>query len=226
MAEHFKDFREPDATELRLRAVERYVEEHTSPEHPYLHALYRATHLHLVRPHMASGNAEGQLLTMLVGMLRPKRILEIGTYSGYSALSMARGLQEGAKIVTYEINDEIETFTRSWIDGSPWAERVDFRIGDVMKDLGEDEEFDLVFIDGNKRDYADYYELSLRHLRPQGFILADNTLWDGHIVDPAYDRDAQTLGIRRFNDLVASDGRVEAVIIPLRDGLTLIRKKE
>lgn len=204
-------------------ALEDYILSHIDAEDEYLYRLYRATNIHLVRAHMASGHLQGNLLRMFVRMMRPARILEIGTYTGYSALCMASALEKGGKLLTYEINDELEDFTRPWIQHSPWASAIDFRIGNVLADLPDDvEPFDLVFIDGNKRQYTDYYNLSLRHLRPGGFIVADNTLWDGHVVDPAY-KDLQTEGIREFNDMVAADKRVEKVIIPLRDGLTVIR---
>lgn len=203
-----------------------YIERHSDPEHPYLYKLYRDTNIYMVRSHMASGHVQGVLLKMLVEMIKPRRVLEIGTYTGYSALSMASGLGEGAIIDTYEINDEMEDFTRHRIENSPWSEKVNFRIGDVLEELAEaDTEYDLVFIDGNKRHYVAYYELALRLLSKGGYILADNTLWDGHVVDSSYDNDSQTKGIREFNEFVASDSRVEKVIIPMRDGLTLIRKK-
>ena len=206
-----------------------YIEQHIDKEHPYLYKLWRATNLQQVRGHMASGHLQGVVLRMLVGMIRPRRILEIGTYTGYSALSMASALDVGATIDTYEINDELEDFTRRNIELSPWADKVRLHIGDVLTELSEEqptELYDLIFIDGNKRQYCDYYHLALRLLTPRGYILADNTLWDGHIIDPAYDHDAQTLGIRDFNEEISQDSRVEKVILPLRDGLTLIRRKD
>jgi predicted O-methyltransferase YrrM len=175
---------------------------------------------------MASGHLQGRLLKMLVQMIRPRNILEVGTFSGYSALCMAEGLEEGGCVYTFEINDEQEDFTRPWIEGSPVGDRVRFIIGDAITEaprLGIT--FDMAFIDGDKRTYVETYEMALSVLRPGGFILADNTLWDGHVVDPAYDRDQQTLGIRSFNDYLTRDSRVEQVILPLRDGLTLIRKR-
>ena len=203
-----------------------YIEQHIDSEHPYLYRLWRATNLYQVRGHMASGHLQGVLLRMLVEMIRPRRVLEIGTYTGYSALSMASGLDDGALIDTYEINDELEDFTRRNIEESPWAEKVRLHIGDVLQELKDSPlGYDLIFIDGNKRQYCEYYALALNLLNPRGYILADNTLWDGHIIDPAYDRDTQTLGIRRFNEEIARDKRVEKVIIPMRDGLTLIRVK-
>ncbi len=203
-----------------------YIEQHIDSEHPYLYRLWRATNLYQVRGHMASGHLQGVLLRMLVEMIRPRRVLEIGTYTGYSALSMASGLDDGALIDTYEINDELEDFTRRNIEESPWADKVKLHIGDVLQELKDSPlGYDLIFIDGNKRQYCEYYALALNLLNPRGYILADNTLWDGHIIDPAYDRDTQTLGIRRFNEEIALDKRVEKVIIPMRDGLTLIRVK-
>lgn len=203
--------------------LDEYILSHIDEEDPYLYHLYRDTNIYQVRSHMASGHLQGKVLRMLVQMIRPHRILEIGTYTGYSALCMASALAENARIVTYEINDELEDFTRLRLERSPWAHVIDFRIGNVLQDLPQEELFDLIFIDGNKRQYLDYYELSLRHLRPGGYIFADNTLWDGHVIDPTYDHDSQTQGIRQFNDFVAHDKRVEKVILPLRDGLTLIR---
>lgn len=203
-----------------------YIEQHIDSEHPYLYRLWRSTNLYQVRGHMASGHLQGVLLRMLVEMIRPRRVLEIGTYTGYSALSMASGLDDGALIDTYEINDELEDFTRRNIEESPWADKVRLHIGDVLQELKDSPlGYDLIFIDGNKRQYCEYYALALNLLNPRGYILADNTLWDGHIIDPAYDRDTQTLGIRRFNEEIARDKRVEKVIIPMRDGLTLIRVK-
>lgn len=203
--------------------LDEYILSHIDEEDPYLYQLYRDTNIYQVRSHMASGHLQGKVLRMLVQMIRPHRILEIGTYTGYSALCMASALAENARIVTYEINDELEDFTRLRLERSPWAHVIDFRIGNVLQDLPQEELFDLIFIDGNKRQYLDYYELSLRHLRPGGYIFADNTLWDGHVIDPTYDHDSQTQDIRQFNDFVAHDKRVEKVILPLRDGLTLIR---
>ena len=206
--------------------LDRYIEAHSDPEPDYLYRLYRAANIHTIHGHMASGHVQGRLLKMLVEMIRPKNILEVGTFSGYSALCMAEGLEDGGRVFTFEINDEMEDFTRPWIEGSALADKIVFTIGDANVEapkLGIT--FDMAFIDGDKRTYIETYEMVLPLLRHGGFIVADNTLWDGHVVDPAYDRDSQTIGIRRFNDHVAADGRVEKVIVPLRDGLTLIRKK-
>ena len=202
-----------------------YILDHIDPEGDYLYRLWRATNVQLLHGRMVSGHMQGRLLKMLVRMIRPRNILEVGTFSGYSAISMAEGLEDDGHLYTYEINDEQEDFTRPWIEGSSVADRITFIIGDAITEapkLGI--MFDMTFLDGDKRTYVEAYEMALSVTRPGGFILADNTLWDGHVTDPVYDHDQQTLGIRRFNDHVAQDTRVEKVILPLRDGLTLIRK--
>ena len=207
-------------------ALERYILAHTEPEPEYLYRLWRATNIYTIHGRMASGHLQGRLLKMLVRMIRPKNILEIGTFSGYSAISMAEGLADDGHLYTFEINDEMEDFTRPWIEGSEVADKISFIIGDALTEapkLGI--AFDLVFMDGDKRTYRDCYEMVMTLLKPGGYILADNTLWDGHVVDHAYNRDKQTQGIETFNDYIARDERVEQVILPLRDGLTLIRKR-
>ena len=207
------------------RELEQYILQHSEPEPDYLYRLWRATNIRTIHGRMASGHLQGRLLKMLVEMIRPQTILEVGTFSGYSAISMAEGLSDGGRLYTFEINDEMEDFTRPWIEGSAVADKITFLIGDALVEapkLGIT--FDMAFIDGDKRTYRETFEMVMGILRPGGFILADNTLWDGHVIDPAYDHDQQTLGIRRFNDFVAADDRVEQVILPLRDGLTLIRK--
>ena len=206
--------------------LEQYLLSHIDPEGDYLYRLWRATNIHLLHGRMASGHLQGRLLKMLVRMVRPKRILEVGTFSGYSAICMAEGLCDGGMVYTYEIDDELEDFTRPWLEGSLVADRIRFIIGDAVKEaprLGV--EFDMVFLDGDKRTYIEAYEMALKVLRPGGFILADNTLWDGHVLEKPRPSDRQTAGIEAFNDHVAADGRVEEVILPLRDGLTLIMKK-
>ena len=211
---------------MKSEKLEDYILSHIEPEPEYLYRLWRATNVHTIHGRMASGHLQGRLLKMLVEMIRPQRVLEIGTFSGYSAISMAEGLPEGGRLYTFEINDEMEDFTRPWIEGSAVADRIEFIIGDALVEapkLGIT--FDLAFMDGDKRTYRDCYEMLMRILRPGGFILADNTLWDGHVVDHAYDKDRQTQGIETFNDYIAHDKCVEQVILPLRDGLTLIRKR-
>ena len=208
-----------------LGGLDSYILTHIDPEPDYLYQLRRATNIHMLHGRMASGHLQGRLLKMLVQMIRPKNILEVGTFSGYSALCMAEGLEEGGMVYTFEINDEQEDFTRPWIEQSPVADKIRFIIGDAVTEapkLGIT--FDMAFIDGDKRTYQETYEMALAVVRKGGFILADNTLWDGHVVDPNYDRDPQTQGIKTFNDYILEDTRVEQVILPLRDGLTLIRK--
>lgn len=202
-----------------------YIAAHSSPEGDYLYRLFRATHVEILAPQMASGHIQGRLLKFIVKMIRPKRILEIGTFTGYSALCMAEGLDEGSKIMTFEVEDELEDFTRRWIEGSEHASKVEFIIGDALEIVpGMGERYDMVFMDGNKREYIKYYELAMEYLNDGGWILADNTLWDGHVIEQER-QDAQTNGVRAFNDLVRNDERVEVVMLPLRDGLTIIRKK-
>lgn len=206
--------------------LDTYILNHIDEEGEYLRALYRDTQLKLLYPRMASGHLQGRLLKMLVQFIKPKRILELGTYSGYSALSMAEGLDEDGKIYTFEINDEQEFFTRPWFEGSKYRDKIEFIIGDALDlvpKLGLT--FDMAFIDADKRQYIAYYEMVLKMLPPGGVILADNTLWDGHVVEKRATSDKQTEGIREFNDYVKADSRVEKVILPLRDGLTMIRKR-
>ncbi len=208
-------------------SIDEYILQHIDAEPEHLYRLWRACNIELLHGRMASGHLQGRLLKMLVQMVRPRRIVEVGTFSGYSALCMAEGLaDDDCRVYTFEINDELEDFTRQWLSRSPVGHRVELIIGDAI-DLAPRMGlmFDMAFIDGDKRTYVEAYEALLPLLSEGAFLLADNTLWDGHVVDPAYDHDQQTLGVRRFNDLVAGDPRVEKVILPLRDGLTLMRKK-
>lgn len=203
-----------------------YILDHTTPPDDYLKRLYRATNLHLLRPRMASGHLQGQLLRMFMQMIQPKTVVEIGTYSGYSALAMASGMAKGAKVITFEINDEQECFTRPWLEGAPYEAKVEMVVGNVFELLPPMQlSIDVAFIDANKREYKEYYELLMPFMHSGSIILADNTLWDGHVTDPAYDHDAQTIAIRHFNDFVAVDTRVEQLILPERDGLSVIRVK-
>ena len=219
-----------------MMTLDDYILNHIEPEGDSHHRLWRATNIHTRHGRMVSGHLQGRLLKLLVLMLKPQRILEVGTFSGYSALCMAEGLKqvhlsrgaEGVRpmLYTYEINDEMEDFTRPWIEGSDVADYIDFRIGDAIAEaprLGLT--FDMAFLDGDKRTYVEAYETLLPLINSGGAILADNTLWDGHVVDPAYDHDHQTVSIRQFNDHVAADPRVETVILPERDGMTLIVKR-
>ena len=209
-----------------IDALDKYINRHIDAEGDYLHRLYRATNIHTLHGRMASGHLQGRLLKLLVRMIRPKRIIEVGTFSGYSALCMAEGLEEGSKIITFEINDEMDDFTRPWIENSAYADKIDFRIGNAIAEaplLGV--MFDMAFIDGDKRTYIETYRALFPIINNGGYIIADNTLWNGHVVDHAYDHDKQTIGIREFNDMIAKDERIEKVILPIRDGLTVIRKK-
>jgi predicted O-methyltransferase YrrM len=204
--------------------LDEYVLNHSDAEPEYLYRLWRATNVHMLHGRMASGHLQGRLLKMLVKMVNPQNIIEVGTFSGYSALCMAEGLSEHGHLYTFEINDEQEPFTRKWIENSPWADKITFIIGDAAteaKKIGKS--FDFAFMDGDKRTYVETYESLLPLMNKGAFILADNTLWDGHVTDADYDKDQQTVGIRRFNDYVAADKRVEKVLLPLRDGLTMIR---
>ena len=212
-----------------------YIEQHSSPESPALKQITRSTHLEVINPRMLSGHIQGRALSMLSQMIQPKRILELGTFTGYSALCLAEGLTEDGKLITIEHNDEMEDAIRRNLSLSPLGEKIELVIGDAKEELrrlGERREakgtglFDLVFIDADKKEYCDYLDLVLPLMRDGGWILADNTLWDGHIIDPAYDKDKQTLALRAFNDKVMQDKHLEKVILPLRDGLTIIKKKD
>lgn len=210
--------------------LEEYISLHTSPENEVLEAITRDTHVHILNPHMLSGHVQGRVLSMLSHMIRPKRILELGTFTGYSALCLAEGLAEGGRLITIEHNDELEETIQRNIAKSPLSNRIELIIGDAVEVISNqfsafsNQPFDLVFIDADKREYCTYLDAVYPLVPVGGFILADNTLWDGHIIDPAYDKDKQTLGLRAFNDKLKEDDRFEQVILPLRDGLTLIRK--
>lgn len=208
-------------------ALEEYISSHISPEPENLHRLYRDTNLTTAYPHMCSGHLQGRILAMLTAMIRPQKILELGTFTGYSALCFAEGMPQGCRLYTVEIDDEMEDRLRREFDASPRGANITLEIGDaleVVPRLGISD-WDLVFIDANKRRYCDYFRMILPMVKPGGYILADNTLWGGKVADGQAHNDAQTRGILEFNDMVAADPSVETVILPLRDGLTLIRKK-
>ncbi len=205
--------------------LEEYISLHSTAENDALEAITRDTHIHILNPHMLSGHVQGRVLSMISYMIHPKRILELGTFTGYSALCLAEGLAEGGELITIEHNDELEETIRRNLSWSSLGDRIELRIGDCKLLIGDlDGSFDLVFIDADKREYCAYLDLVYPLVPVGGFILADNTLWDGHIIDPAYDKDKQTLGLRAFNDKLKEDDRFEQVILPLRDGLTIIRK--
>ena len=206
-----------------------YIEQMSSPENEALAFITRDTNTHVLNPHMLSGQVQGRVLSMLSRMIRPRCILELGTFTGYSALCLAEGLVEDGRLITIEHNDELEETIRRNLSLSPLNEKIELVIGDAQEELSamsrqQSEEFDLVFIDADKRQYSAYLDLMYPLVKVGGWILADNVLWDGHIIDPAYDRDKQTQGLRAFNEKVRKDDRLDKVILPLRDGLTLIQK--
>ena len=207
-----------------------YVCSHTGAEAEYLSEITRRTEQRCVNPRMSSGHVQGRVLAMLSKLINPKRVLEIGTFSGYSALCLAEGLQTEGRVITIEKNDELEEFIRTNLALSPLGKKIELVIGaaeDILPTLplSENNLFDVVYLDADKRRYIEDYELVLPFLRQGGLLIADNTLWDGHIADHAYDKDAQTRAIRAFNEHLLSDNRIEHAILPIRDGLTLIRKR-
>ena len=208
---------------------DRYLREHTTPQSEALRWLVRQTHIRTNYPQMLSGEIQGRLLTILVEVSRSKDILEIGCFTGYSSICMAYGLGEDGHIDSLEINDELEDLIREGFSRAGVSERIALHFGDAKKTLrtlsSQGKSYDLVYIDANKREYCEYYDLLFDMVRPGGLILADDILWDGKLYGETLPSDAQTRGIARFNDLVASDPRVEVVILPIRDGLSLIRKK-
>ena len=209
--------------------LEEYISSHSTPENEVLSAITHDTNVHVLNPHMLSGHVQGRVLSMISYMIRPKRILELGTFTGYSALCLAEGLTEDGLLITIEHNDELEDTIRRNFAKSPLGSKIALFIGDAKELLNHqspitNHQYELMFIDADKREYCAYLDLIYPLLPVGGFILADNTLWDGHIIDPAYDKDKQTLGLRAFNDRLRDDDRFEQVILPLRDGLTLIRK--
>jgi predicted O-methyltransferase YrrM len=209
-------------------AIESYIIQHMDEESDYLKALYRQAHLKLINPRMTSGHLQGRLLKMLVQLARPQRVLEIGTFAGYSALCMAEGLGEGAVLHTYEIDDELEDFTRPWIENSPYGDRVSFHIGNALEEVPQlGEVFDFVFMDGDKREYPAYYDMLMNGglVHSGSVILADNILWYGKVVQPVAHNDHHTQALIEFNRRVKEDERVESVILPLRDGINIIRVK-
>lgn len=207
-------------------ALDGYILSHSDEEGALLSALNRDANVNLLRPRMLSGHLQGRILKMFCRMLRPRRVLEIGTYTGYATLCMAEGLEPEGLIHTIEINDEMEDFIRKYLERSPQKDKVRLHLGDAMEIIpGLDETFDLVFIDADKRLYCEYYDLVFPLVRPGGLILADNTLWDGKVIEEVHPADKQTQGILIFNEKVKQDNRVEKVILPLRDGLTIIWKK-
>lgn len=206
--------------------LDKYIEDHTEPEDELLFELNRQTNLNILRPRMLSGHVQGKLLTMFSNMIKPVNILELGTYTGYSAICLAKGLQEGGELHTIDVDDEIEDFTRSYIERSGLSDRIKYYIGSALEVIPTiDVMFDLVFIDADKSEYLDYYKLVFDKVNPGGYILADNVLWSGKVVEELDSRDFATKAILEFNDYVHNDSRVENVLLPIRDGLMILRKK-
>lgn len=205
--------------------LEEYISAHIEPESNLLKSLYRETNIKLLNPRMASGHIQGRLLKSFVQMIKPKSVLELGTFTGYATLCMAEGLPEDGHIDTIEIDDELESFIKRWIAKSQYSNKISLHIGDALEIVPRlEKDFDLIFLDAEKREYPDYYKQLFKYLKVGGYIIADNTLWDGHVVDPEYSKDRQTKAIKEFNDIVAADTRVTVSIVPIRDGLTLIRR--
>lgn len=202
-----------------------YILTHSDAEPDYLAKINMDTHVRMINPRMCSGHYQGRALSMFCKMIRPSNVLEIGTYTGYSALCIAESLPEKGLLHTIEIDDELEDFILENFHKSPFADKIILHIGKALEIIPTlNDTFDLVFMDADKREYWDYFETVLPKVKQGGFIIADNTLWDGKVLEKVHPNDKQTLEIIRFNDLITKDDRVERVILPIRDGLTIIRK--
>ncbi len=207
-------------------SVNKYISDHTTEPNSLLQKLERQTYLKVLRPQMVSGALQGKILEMISCMIRPERILELGTFTGYSALCLAKGLKPNGKLITIDINDELEEFAQSFFDQSPHKNQIKFLKGDACKIVPElNETFDLVFIDADKRQYPEYYKLVFDKIKPGGFIIADDVLWYGKVNEKIPNNDNYTKGLIEFNNLVHNDSRVENVIFPVRDGLMVVKKK-
>ena len=205
--------------------LDQYILTHISPEDDFLKELDRETHLKVLRSRMLSGHLQGQILSMISRMIRPKCILEIGTFTGYSALCLAKGLAEDGELHTIEIDDELESIARKYFRKAGMADRIFQHIGDAREIIPSiDRKFDLVFVDADKREYPDYYRLVFDRIPVGGFLLADNILWNGKVVEPEAADEEQTRGILEFNDMVQNDPRVRNVILPVRDGIMILQK--
>ncbi|MFV0591781.1 MAG: O-methyltransferase [Draconibacterium sp.] len=210
----------------RKKDIDQYILDHIDEEDAILKELDRETHLKVLGARMLSGHLQGQVLAMISRMIRPKYILELGTFTGYSAICLAKGLQSDGKIVTIEMDDELESLAAKYFQKAGIQDKVEQRIGSALEIIPTlKEKFDLVFVDADKREYPDYYNLLIDRLESGAFIIADNTLWSGKVLDTLRADDHQTRGILDFNTLLKNDNRVEKVLLPLRDGMTLIRKK-
>lgn len=203
----------------------RYVEEHTQPESELLQKINRETHLEVLRPRMLSGHLQGRVLSMLSKMINPKNILEIGTYTGYSALCMAEGLADGGKIITIDKNEELEPRVKKYLGESGIGDRIELHVGDALEIIPTlKENFDLVFIDADKANYLNYFNLVIDRLHSGAYIIADNVLWSGKVIQKVEEDDIDTQALLEFNDAIQNDDRVENVLFPIRDGLMVIRK--
>lgn len=206
--------------------LDAYIDSHISGEPQHLKRLTRESNLRLINGRMCSGHLQGRLLKMLTMLCAPELAVELGTFTGYSALCIAEGLPEHSKLVTIEVDDELEDFIRRQLDSTEHGKKVELRIGkalDICREFA-DESVDMMFIDADKRQYTEYLEEAVRMLRPGGLIVADNTLWSGHVCDPAYEKDPQTRGVREFNEMAKALPGFETIILPIRDGITLLRK--
>jgi len=210
----------------RLKEIDNYILNHIEPEDEILKELDRETNLNVIGARMISGHLQGQMLTMLSKMIHPKYILELGTFTGYSAICLAKGLQEGGKLITIEIDDELENIAKKYFEKAGVQQKIIQKIGSALEIIPTlNDTFDLVFIDAHKPEYPAYYEAVIAKVKSGGYIIADNTLWSGKVLDKPVPDDYQTLGIIQFNEIVKNDSRIEKVILPLRDGMTIIRKK-
>lgn len=205
--------------------IQKYVDQHTEAESPLLHELTRETHKKIMMPRMISGHLQGRVLSMLSHMIRPERVLEIGAFTGYSALCLAEGLVNGGKLITIDKNEELETMARRFIAKAGYEKTIEYHVANAMKLVPTlDGPFDLVFIDADKINYYNYFKLVLEKVRPGGFIIADNVLWSGKVIDTGKKIDKDTQALLDFNRLIHADDRVEKVLFPVRDGLMVIRK--
>jgi predicted O-methyltransferase YrrM len=208
------------------KKLEQYVNEHTTPESTILSDLNRQTHINVLQPRMLSGHLQGRTLSMLSKMIQPKRILEIGTYTGYSALCLAEGLKENGKLTTIDINYELEDMVKNYVEKAGFSNQIEMKVGDALEIIPSlDKNFELVFIDADKHNYSNYYDLLIESLPKGAIIIADNVLWSGKVIEPIKKNDADTEALKEFNTKIQKDQRVENVLFPIRDGLMVIRKK-
>ncbi|HLV43092.1 MAG TPA: class I SAM-dependent methyltransferase [Brumimicrobium sp.] len=206
--------------------LEDYVNAHTSSESEVLSDLNRQTHINVLQPRMLSGHLQGRTLSLFSKMLQPNRILEIGTYTGYSAICLAEGLQESGKIITIDVNYELEEMVKEYVEKAGFSEKIEMKVGNAMEIIPTlDKNFDLVFIDADKSNYSNYYDLLIDHLPKGAIMIADNVLWSGKVVEPVKKNDIDTEALKVFNLKIQEDDRVENVLLPIRDGLMMIRKK-